>query len=105
MKPLSLNLKMMKSVAMIISHRPIQKLNRTLLKYYHRYSKHIQETGKNSPSCRPGVVVGQSPAANRKSCTWLDGLAARLDIASLHAIGIGRTPPETPAFAKPTIAS
>jgi hypothetical protein len=31
MKPVSLNLKMMKSVAMIISHRPMQKLNRTLL--------------------------------------------------------------------------
>jgi hypothetical protein len=70
---------------------------------YQRDNKYNQETGKNS--CRPGFVPGQSPAANSKSCTWLDGLAARLDIASLHAIGIGRTPPETPAFVKPTIAS
>ena len=73
--------------------------------HYLRDSKYIQETGKNSPLCRPGVVPGQSPAANPKSGAWLDGLAARLDIASLHAIGIGRTPPETLTFAKPTISS
>ena len=56
---------------------------------YQRDNQVKKETGENSTSFCPGVMPGQSPAAGSKTGSWLDGLAARLDIDSLHALGLG----------------